>query len=173
MRALPLIVAFKHCFWWRRRAVVVEVPRGRRRFLALILAGFASVRLRAEEPPMIAFSNRAHLAVRPDVRDELTRCLTHVFGCADPSSLKTPGLSEPILAFRFPGGGSMSFEFRSDALTESEVMRGAWMEVKTDELNRLRAAITGAGMKRVHHPASDTFYCVLPGGQVLGIVAAT
>lgn len=66
----------------------------------------------------------------------------------------------------------MSFEFRSDALSESDVMRGAWLEVKTDDPKGLQSAITKAQLRRVHHPATNRFYCVLPGGQVLGIVAA-
>jgi hypothetical protein len=146
---------------------------GRRRFLGMLLASWsAGLRIRGEEKAMIAFGNRAHLAVLPQAKDHLTRCLTTVFGCPNPATLNAPGLSEPILAFRFPGGGSMSFEFRPDALTESEMMRGAWLEVKTDDVKGLQRAIAEAGLKQVRHPATDTFYCVLPGGQVLGVAAA-
>jgi hypothetical protein len=151
---------------------VVTALQGRRRFVGLLLAGPAlAVRVRGEVKAMVMFSNRAHLAVIPQVKEHLTSCLTDVFGCGKPISMNAPGLSEPILAFRFPGGGAMSFEFRADALPESEVMRGAWLEVKTDDLKSLQNAIKDAGLRQVRHPASDTFYCVLPGGQVLGIVS--
>jgi hypothetical protein len=146
---------------------------GRRGFLGLLLAAPAAARLRGEVKTMVAFSNRAHLALLPHAKEPLTRCLTTVFGCPEPLGLPAPGLSEPILAFRFPSGGSMSVEFRPDALAEPDVMRGAWLEVKTDDPAGLQKAVTDAGLRRVRHPATDTFYCVLPGGQVLGIVAAS
>lgn len=151
-----------------------DVLQGRRRLLQSLLAGPAmAARLGGEVKSMVTFSNRAHLAVIPRVRERLTWCLTEVFGCAEPVTMNVPGLSERILAFRFPGGGAMSFEFRTDALPESDVMRGAWLEAKTDDLKGLEKAISDAGLKRISHPASDTFYCVLPGGQVLGIVASS
>ncbi len=63
----------------------------------------------------IPFGNRTHILARP----------------------------EPILAFRFPGGGSLSVESTDDALDEAHGRR-----------------------------ATDTFYVAIPGGQVLGVIAS-
>ena len=146
----------------------------RRGLFGMMLAFGASalVRVRGEVGVMTTFSNRAHLYVRPEVKERLVSCLTSVFGCVGPASLNAPGLAEPILAFRFPGGGSISFEFRADALEEADARRAAWLEVKTDDVPRLQQAILDAGLTQLRHPATSTFYCVLPGGQVVGIVAA-
>jgi hypothetical protein len=85
-------------------------------------------------------------------------------------SLNAPGLAEPILAFRFPGGGSFSVEFTEDALDEQRVRRGAWLEIWSDDPAALKRKILDAGLPQVTHPATNTFYFAVPGGQVLGVV---
>lgn len=119
---------------------------------------------------MLALGNRAHILVRPSVRDRLTWCLTDVFGCTAPVALNAPGLSEPILAFQFADGGSLSFEFSEEAPDEQQARRGAWLEVRVDDPRALILRVVEAGLERVRHPATDTFYVVIPGGQVIGIV---
>src|SRR5580698_1093728 len=97
----------------------------RRTFLAA--AAFAAVPARAEAG--LAFSNRAHIFARPGVKERLTWCFATVLGCGAPMSLHAPGLAEPILAWKFPGGGALSVEFTDDALEEQQVQRGAWLEI--------------------------------------------
>ena len=120
---------------------------------------------------MIAMGNRAHILVRPQVKEELTRCFANVLGCGAPAILKVPSLAEPILAFRFPNGGSVSFEFTEDAPDEQQARRGAWLEVRTDDPTALKKRVLEAGLMQVRHPATPTFYFVVPGGQVLGVVS--
>lgn len=121
---------------------------------------------------MVALSNRVHIIARPGTKDELVRCFSTVLGCGAPARLPVPGLPEPILAFRFPDGGSLSVEFTEDALDALRAGRGAWLEVQTDEPAALKRKILEAGLAQVTHTATDTFYFVVPGGQVMAIVAA-
>jgi hypothetical protein len=119
---------------------------------------------------MLAMSSRAHILVRPSAKQTLTQCFTEVLGCAAPAALNAPGLTEPMLAFRFPDGGSVSFEFSDDAPDERQARRGAWLELQTDDVEPLRVKIVSAGLAQLRHPATTTFYFALPGGQVFGIV---
>jgi hypothetical protein len=118
-----------------------------------------------------ALGNRAHIVVRPEFKEELTKCFADVLGCGLPLSLGPTGGTNPIIAFRFPAGGSVSFEFSTDALHERELRRGAWLEVRTDDVDALRKRVVEAGLEQVKHPATRTFYFVVPGGQVIGIAA--
>lgn len=119
----------------------------------------------------LTFSNRAHIFARPAVKDELIRCFSTVLGCGEPKVLKVPGLAEPMVAFRFPRGGSLSVEFTVDALSEAQARRGAWLEIWSDEPEELKKKVLGAGYSQVDYGPTNTFYFAAPGGQVLGIVS--
>jgi hypothetical protein len=125
-----------------------------------------------EGGPGLAFSNRAHIFARPRVKERLIWCFSTVLGCGAPVALNASGLSEPILAFRFPNGGSLSIEFTADALDEQQVRRGAWLEIWSNDPAALKEKILEAGLSQVSYPATNTFYFVAPGGQVFGIVSA-
>jgi hypothetical protein len=100
------------------------------------------------------------------------RFFADVLGCAAPVAMTVPALAEPILAFRLPGGGSISFEFSPDALDEQQMRRGAWLELRTDDVDALVKTVLDAGLERVRYVATPTFYFVAPGGQVFGIVGS-
>jgi hypothetical protein len=78
-------------------------------------------------------------------------------------------LPEPILAFRFPGGGSLSVEFTEDALDEPQARHGAWLEVSVDDPAALKQRVLEAGLPQVKYGPTGRFYFVVPGGQVVGI----
>jgi hypothetical protein len=139
----------------------------------MILAASGALAFAAGEPlPAVAFGDRAHIAAHPAVKEKLTWCFATVVGCGAPAILKVPAMSEPILAFRFPGGGSLSVEFTENALEEQLVRRGAWLEIRSTDPAALKEKILAAGLAQVRHPASNTFYFAAPGGQVFGVVPA-
>lgn len=117
-----------------------------------------------------ALGNRAHFFAHPRHKDRLIWCFTTLLGAAGPMSLRVPALKEPILAFRFPGGGSVSIELTDDALDEQQARFGAWLEVRTPDPQVLQKKILAAGLQQVHYPATTTFYFAAPGGQVIGIL---
>ena len=144
------------------------MPVNRRAFLGSAAATATSAR-GAESG--LAFSNRTHIFAHPSVKEKLTWCFTTVLGCGMPVSLNAPGLSEPILAWKFPGGGSLSVEFTEDALDEPQARRGTWLEIWSGDPATLRKTILDAGLTQVHYGPTNTFYFVVPGGQVLGVVS--
>ena len=143
-----------------------------RRGIAVTAAATSVGALKAipEDRPALAFGNRAHIFASPKVKEKLIWCFSDVLGCGPPISLNAPGLAEPMLAFRFPGGGSFSVEFTDDALDEQRVRRGAWLEIWSNDPAGLKRKILDAGLPQVTHPATNTFYFAAPGGQVLGVV---
>ena len=125
----------------------------------------------ADDGPGLAFGNRAHIFASPKVKEKLIWCFRDVLGCGAPMSLNAPGLAEPILAFRFAGGGSLSVEFTEDALDEKSARRAAWLEIWSNDPASLKRKILDAGLPQVIYPATNTFYFTLPGGQILGVVS--
>jgi len=139
--------------------------------VALAAANFRTFPSDAKEGPALAFSNRAHIFASPNVKDRLIWCFCEILGCGTPASMDAPGLAQPILAFRFPGGGSLSVEFTEDALDEQAARRGAWLEIWSDDPRALRQKLLDAGLPQVKYAPTSTFYFAAPGGQVLGIVS--
>jgi len=144
---------------------------GRGIAIAATAASLGTLRAAPEEGPGLAFGNRAHIFASPKVKEKLIWCFSEVLGCGQPMSLNAPGLTEPILAFRFPGGGSFSVEFTEDALDENRARRGAWLEIWSNDPAALKRRILSAGLTQVTYPATNTFYFAAPGGQVLGVVS--
>lgn len=119
---------------------------------------------------MVALGNRVHIYARPKVKAELNRFFTTVLGCGEPQSLEAPGVSEPILAWNFPSGGSLSVEFTEEALDEIQALRGAWLELRANDPSALRKQILEAGVARIEYLGNE--YFAIPGGQVLRVVQA-
>jgi hypothetical protein len=125
----------------------------------------------ADDGPGLSFNNRVHIFALPKVKEKLIWCFRDVLGSEAPVSLHAPGLAEPILAFRFPGGGSLSVEFTDDALDEQQARRGAWLEIRCSDPAAIKRKILDAGLSQVVYPATNTFYFAAPGGQVFGVVS--
>lgn len=119
---------------------------------------------------MIALSNSVHLYARPEYQERLVWCFTTLLGCEQVISPDAPHLPVPIVAFRFPSGGSLSIEFTPDALDERQARRGAWLELRSDNAAALQRKVVEAGLPRLKHPGNDHFYFAAPGGQVFRIV---
>ncbi|HEX3367321.1 hypothetical protein [Phenylobacterium sp.] len=140
----------------------------RRGCLGLALAVTSGAQVKAADAGP-ALGNRAHFLARPEYRDALVKCLSKVLGCGEATVLPTHDPAGPILAFRFPGGGSISVQFTAGALDEASARRGAWLELRTSDPAGLEAAVHAAGLPQIHYPATATFYFAVPGGQVFGI----
>ena len=118
----------------------------------------------------VSLAARSHFSVRPEFRAAWSDCFTEVLGCPAPRVLPVPGFPEPILAFNFPGGGSVSVEFTPDGLDPLQMRRGAWLELRCENAEALQRAVLAAGLPQVRYPATGAFYFAVPGGQVFSIV---
>jgi hypothetical protein len=120
---------------------------------------------------MIALSNSIHLYARPDTKEQLLEFFTSVLGLeARTVPPYVVGSPEPMYAFEFSNGASLSMEFTEDALSDQQAQRGAWLELRTDDAVGLQQKMQAFGLKRVVHPYTPFFYIQAPGGQVFRIV---
>ncbi|TMD15443.1 MAG: hypothetical protein E6I96_07040 [Chloroflexi bacterium] len=120
---------------------------------------------------MIALANRVHLYAHPRVKDELVRVFEDSLGCAAALSTNAPGLAEPILAWNFPRGGSLSVEFTAEALDERQARHGAWLEFLAEDPRAITSRLEMVGLTTVEYLGRQ--YFVLPGGQVVRIAPAS
>ena len=118
---------------------------------------------------MIALKSRVHLFTHPKNKEPLIEFFTTLLGCKMMGA--TRSLPQPILAFSFVNGSSVSVEFTEDvvdALDEKQARRGAWLELETDEPVTLKEKILAAGYRSFDY-TEGFFYFQIPGGQVMRI----
>ena len=118
---------------------------------------------------MITLRNRVHMFTHPKNKEPLIEFFATLLGCkmmGAPSSLP-----QPILAFSFANGSSISVEFTEDvvdALYEQQARHGAWLELETDEPLTLKEKIRISGYHQFEY-TEGFFYFQIPGGQVMRI----
>jgi hypothetical protein len=117
---------------------------------------------------MIALGNNVHLFARPRRRQDLTWCFGTVMGCGPVGSVDRPGMAEPMLVVRFPGGGNLSIEFVDDALDGDAPRLGAWLELRAEDPAALVQAALDAGLAQVKQSGHPCYF-MAPGGQVFTI----
>ena len=121
---------------------------------------------------MISLSNSIHIYARPDTKEKFLEFFTSILGLEAVESSDAVGSPEPIYAFKFSNGASLSVEFTEDALDDQQAQRGAWLELRTDDALGLQQKVLAAGLSRVIHPFTPFFYIQAPGGQVFRIVSS-
>lgn len=121
---------------------------------------------------MIALSNSIHLYARPDTKEKFLEFFTSILGLEAVVSSNAVGSPEPIYAFKFSNGASLSVEFAEDALDDQHAQRGAWLELRVDDAVELQQKVQAFGLPRVVHPHTPFFYTQAPGGQVFRIVSS-
>ena len=101
---------------------------------------------------MAALGNNVHIFARPHRRQDLLWCFDTVLGCGPVDTVEHPGMREPMLLVRFPGGGHLSIEFVEDAPDDDTPRLGAWLELRAEDPQALMQAALDAGLPRVEHP---------------------
>ena len=127
------------------------------------------------EAGIAALGARVHLFVHPQARDAFVGLFRDVLGCTVREL--DFGLEHPILFIPLPDGSGFSVEF-SDlapnapdaAIDDERAFRGAWIEFRTAELERLQAALRAAGIPEFRHRGSSHAYFSAPGGQVFRLI---
>ena len=124
---------------------------------------------------IVALGARVHLFVQPRDRDRFVALFRDVLGC-DVREIDF-GLEHPILFIPLPDGSGFSVEFSDLApaeigspIDDASAFRGAWIEFRTAELERLQAALRVAGLPEFRHPGSTHAYFSAPGGQVFRLI---
>jgi hypothetical protein len=125
---------------------------------------------------ILALGARVHLFVRPSQHDAFIVLFRDVLGCR--VSELDFGLEHPILLVPFDDGSAFSVEFSElaptdaadGAIDDEHAFRGAWIEFRTAELDRLHDALRRAGIPEFRHPGSPHVYFSAPGGQVFRLL---
>ena len=121
---------------------------------------------------MTALGNNVHIFARPHRRQDLTWCFDTVLRCGPVATVQHPGMTEPMLLVRFPGGGHLSIEFIEDAPDDDRPRLGAWLELRTENPAAPMQAALDAGLTQVRHPGHPHYF-MAPGGQVFTIASQT
>ena len=116
---------------------------------------------------MTALGSNAHIFAQVRRREQLRWCFATVLGCPV-AEVDHPGMPEPMLVVRFPGGGNLSIEFTTDAPDADQPRLGAWLELRAGDPAAVMRTVLDAGLIEVRHPGHP-YYFMAPGGQVFTI----
>jgi hypothetical protein len=119
---------------------------------------------------------RVHLFVRPDKREPFAALFRDVLGCEVIE--RDFGMRWPIVLIRFGDGSAFSVEFSElaaeepagEALDDARALRGAWIEFRTRNRDKVDEKLRRAGVPHFRHPGSTHNYYSAPGGQVFRIL---
>ena len=92
-------------------------------------------------------------------------CFETVVGCPL-AEVDHPGMAEPTLVARFPGGRNLSIEFIPGAPDDERPRLGAWLELRTEDPAAAMPAMLDQGLPEVKHPGHPCYF-MAPGGRVL------
>ncbi len=118
---------------------------------------------------MTDLSNRVHIFAHPRIREKLIDFFILTLGCKAVVSPEALSGQVPIIAFVFANGASLSVEFTDEALDEKQALRGAYLELRTDDPSALQKKVVDAGLPEVRYFGTEYFYFAAPGGQVMRI----
>jgi len=60
---------------------------------------------------------------------------------------------------------------QADVLSEADHLKGAWLEIKTKEVQEVKRRLVEFGVKEVEYADKSRFYFQAPGGQVFRLAA--
>lgn len=131
----------------------------------------------ADRGGLTGLGARVHLFVHPTARAAFTALFQDVLGCRVVE--RDFGLAHPILLVSFGDGSAFSVEFTdlasndwaTDTITDEQAFRGAWLEFRAPDVERVHAALRAAGVREFRHPGSTHAYFSAPGGQVFRVIA--
>lgn len=121
---------------------------------------------------MTSLGNNAHLFAKPHRREELRWLFETVLECGLVATVEHPGMAQPMLVVRFPGGGALSIEFIDGADDSDEPRRATWLELRAEDPAALMRKVLEAGGREVKHPGHPHYF-MAPGGQVFTIAPAS
>ena len=125
---------------------------------------------------IVALGARVHLFVPPERRERFTALFRDVLGC-DVMELEF-GMPWPILLVRFGDGSAFSVEFTElapdepsgETMDDARAPRGAWIEFRTPNRDKVEEKLRRAGIRQFRHPGSAHNYFCAPGGQIFRIL---
>ncbi len=129
-----------------------------------------------QEGLIVGLGARVHLFVQPSAREAVTSLFRDVLGCQVVE--RDFGLEHPVLLVLLSDGSRFSVEFTTLAVPDAvdremddeRAFRGAWIEFRTTDVDRVQAALSQAGVPAFQHAGSAHVYFSAPGGQVFRVL---
>lgn len=107
----------------------------------------------------ITLGKNARMTVLPSAQELLQKFFRTVLGCE--ITKKEEGYDIIHL-----DGGNMGVMYRDNALSEEDFMKATWMELTTEDPEKLKQKILDFGIKEIEYYDKAHFYFQAPGGQV-------
>ena len=112
---------------------------------------------------MIQMGNHMKLNIPAGLRERSREFYGKLCGCKPlPSPIPIMDLWE------FEGGfvAGLFFYDDSNVLPDAELLKAAWLEIKTDDDEGMKSRLLAFGVKEVEHGDKSRMYFQAPGGQV-------
>ena len=113
---------------------------------------------------MTAFGNHLKMDAARSLRAEIRHFYGTLLGCES-----LPGPMPDIDLFRFENDVFVGVFYHDDpaaVLSPPDLVKSAWLEIKTADPDALKQALLAAGVAAVDFPDPTRFYFQAPGGQV-------
>lgn len=141
-------------------------------FAAIVLA--AGVIMGQEHAPageaapmgieMVVLGEHSKVTARPADRDRIRTFYKDILGCKQTSS------SDRFDSFQLGPVFNIGVLYDPSSPDSSEISKGIWLELRTDDPERLKARILQFGLQGIEYFDKKHFYFAAPGGQVFRIV---
>ena len=111
----------------------------------------------------ISIGNHLKMHVHKDLKPKVIEFYETILGCKRLTSSSPAGE-----VFIFEGNFFLGIAFleKANILSEQDLLKAAWMELKTEDPEKLKERLQKFGVKEVDYHDKDHFYFQAPGGQV-------
>lgn len=115
---------------------------------------------------MINLGNHLKTTAHPMHRDKIRSFYKDILRC-EMISAPYPDFD----LFQFENNVIFGVFYSTDCLSDKDLLKGTWLEIKTNEAQKLKEAMLKAGVTEVDYTDKTHFYFQAPGGQVFRIVS--
>ncbi len=115
---------------------------------------------------MVQIGNHLKMTVPHHLRSRTREFYVSVLNC---QPLNSP--SADLDLYEFTGGFVLGLFFapEAEALSETDYLKGLWLELKVADPEALKARLLAFGVKEVEFPDPTRFFFQAPGGQVFRV----
>lgn len=115
---------------------------------------------------MVQIGNHLKMTVPHHLRSRTREFYRSILGC---QQLDSP--RDDLDLYEFTGGFVLGLFFapEAEALSETDYLKGMWMELKVADPEAFKARLLAFGVKEVEFPDPTRFFFQAPGGQVFRV----
>src|SRR6266436_9887366 len=109
---------------------------------------------------MTSIGNHMKFNVHKNLRERVRSFYVEVLQCTT-----IPGPAPDVELFLFSDGFVLGVFFceQADVLSETDLLKAAWLEIKTKEVQDVKQRLVEFGVREVEYPDKSRFYFQAPG----------